>query len=640
MTRPEAASAASDSKREGVPVPTPPIRFGLFEFDPQSGELRKHGMKIRLHGQPVEILTMLLARPGELVTREELQHKLWPAEVFVDFDPSLNAAIKRLRAALGDSAETPRFVQTLARRGYRFIAPVDVDRSAKAETPAPISAPSSPNRSRTVRFAGAAVVLSAITATLYLASLDHPVSGYSFSKPIHSLLVLPLQNLSGTSEQDYFADGMTDALNARLAGISALRVISQTSSLLYKGTHKSLSQIAREMKVDGIVEGSVLRSGNRIRINVQLVQPGIEKRIWGQTYERDIRDVLTLQSEVTRAIVDEIRVKLKPGEEARLSDVRASNPDAHVAYAKGRLYWNKRTEEGLRKAVEYFGEAIHKDPRFALAYVGLADSWVPRAWYAYLPPKEAFPQAKEAVGKALELDPDLVEAHTTLAFINLYYDWDWAGAGREFRRAIELNPNYANAHHWYAEYLSLIGQHDAAIRESERARDLDPLSSIIHTWVGSRYFFARNYDKAVEQYRNVAELDPNFVPAHLALGQAYEQKRMFPEAVWQLERAVDLSGGSPVYLASLAHAYGISGRTGDALRLVDDLKKLAKRRYVSSFDMAVAYLGLRDKDRMFASLETAFQERSPRLLFLRVEPRFDAVRSDTRFGEITDRVGP
>jgi tetratricopeptide (TPR) repeat protein len=350
--------------------------------------------------------------------------------------------------------------------------------------------------------------------------------------------------------------------------------------------------------------------------------------------------VLAMQSEVARAIVDELRIRLTPGEEARLAYVPATNPEAYVAYAKGRFFWNKRTEEGLRKAVEFFGEAIDKDPGYALAHVGLADSWVPRAWYAYMPAKEAFPHAKRAITRALELDPGLAEAHTTLAFLNLYYDWDWAAAEREFRRAIQLNANYANGHHWYAEYLSLVGQHEAAIREAERARELDPLSSIINTWVGSRYFFARRYDMAVEQYRNVVELDPNFVPAHLALGQAYEKTKMFPEAIKELERAVDLSGGSPVYVASLAHAYGVTGRRSDALRLIDELKKLASQRYVASFDMAIAWLGAGDDERALASLEKALEERSPRLLFLSVEPRFDPLRSHAGFQALIKRVGP
>jgi TolB-like protein/DNA-binding winged helix-turn-helix (wHTH) protein/tetratricopeptide (TPR) repeat protein len=625
----------------GPSISGEPIRFGLFEFDPHSGELRKQGLKIRLQGQPVEILAMLLARPGELVTREELQKKLWPEHTFVDFDPSLNAAVKRLRSALGDSAETPRFIETLTRQGYRFLAPVDAQPSAPVEVPVALS-PRRPFRLHRsfLQFAVVAVPVVALGVTLFSRKVVDSVYHDRSLERIDSLLVLPLKNLTGDPEQDYFADGMTDALNARLAGVSALRVISQTSSLVYRGTHKPLSRIASEVNVNGIVEGSVLRSGDRIRINVQLVQPVTERRIWGQTYERDVRDILTLQSEVTQAIVNEIQAKLTPREKERLANVHASNPEAHVAYAKGRFFWNKRTEEGLRMAVDYFGQAIAQDPAYALAYVGLADSWVSRAWYAYLPPKEAFPHAREAIAKALELDPDLGDAHTTLAFINLYYEWDWAAADREFLRAIELNPNYANAHHWYGEYLSLVGRHDAAIREAERARELDPLSSIINTWVGSRYFFARRYDTAVEQYRNVVELDPGFVPAHLALGQAYVQKQMFPEAIRELDKAVDLSGASPVYLASLAHAYGVTGRKRDTSRVIDQLKKLAGRRYVASFDMALAWLGLGDYDRTLASLETAVEDRSPRLLFLSVEPRFDTLRSSARFQALLRRVGP
>jgi TolB-like protein/DNA-binding winged helix-turn-helix (wHTH) protein/Tfp pilus assembly protein PilF len=621
----------------GRSVPKEVIRFGVFEFDPYSGELRKQGMKIRLQGQPVEMLAMLLERPGELVTRDELQKKLWPADAFVDFDRSLNAVMKRLRAALGDSAETPRFIETLPRKGYRFLAPVDAQRSSPAEAPVVVP-PSARGFAPSWRlFALLAVLLVTVAVTLFTGKIvigrDKP------SKRIGSLLVLPLKNLSGDAEQDYFADGMTDALNSRLAEVSALRVISQTSSLLYKGTDKPLAQIARELKVDAILEGSVLRSGDKVRINVQMVQPAAENRIWGHSYERNVRDVLTLQSEVARAIVDEISVKLTPGERARLSGARASNPEAQVAYAKGRYFWNKRTDEGLRKAIEHFQEAIERDPGYALAYVGLADSWVPRAWYAYLPAKEAFPHAKEAVRKALEIDPDLAEAHTTLAFIDLYYDWNWAAADHEFHRAIELNPNYANAHHWYAEYLSLTGQHDAAIREAERARELDPLSSIINTWVGSRYFFARKYDTALEQYRNVVEIDPDFVPAHLALGQAYVQKGMFRQAIYELRRAVDLSEESPVYVASLAHAYGVTGRRADALKLIGQLDQMASRRYVAAFDVGLAWLGLGDNDRAFASLEKAFQDRSPRLLFIAVDTRFDPVRSDPRFRSLLGRVG-
>jgi TolB-like protein/DNA-binding winged helix-turn-helix (wHTH) protein/Flp pilus assembly protein TadD len=621
---------------------TQPVRFGLFEFDAASGELRKQGLRLKLRGQPLEILALLLARPGEVVTRDELQRGLWHADTFVDFEHSLNAAMKRLRAALGDSAETPRFIETVARRGYRFIAPVDHGTAAATPVEAqhPLSPAVLPSQRRHLILVGAVVATGLVIAVSLAFGLRDPHSRVRPSTPINSLVVLPLKNLSGSSEDDYFANGMTDELRAQLASVSALRVISQTSSLYYKGANKTLGEIAGELDVDAVVEGSVLRSGDRVRINVQLIQAVPERRIWGQSYERSVRGVLSLQSEVARTIVDEIRVKLTAGEKARLSTARASNPEAHLEYVKGRFFWNKRTEEGLRKSIAYFQSAIDKDPGYALAYAGLADSWVPMAWYAYVRPGEAFPQAKQAVMNALRLDPGLAEAHTTLAFITLYYDWDWAGAEREFRRAIELNPNYANAHHWYAEYLSLLGRHEAAIQESERARDLDPLSSIINTWVGSRYFCARRYDMAIEQYRSVAERDPSFVPVHLALGQAYEQKAMLQEAIAELRRGVELSGGSPVYVASLAHACGLAGRADEARRLIDELQKLSQRKYVASVDIAAAFLGLGEKNQALTLLEKAVQERSPRLLFLGVDPRFDVLRSDARFQLLAKRVVP
>ncbi len=628
-------------------APAPPrrlFRFGLFEFDPTSRELRKQGMKVRLQGQPVDILAMLLARPGEVVTREEFQRCLWNAGTFVDFERSLNAAVKRLRAALGDSAEAPRFVETLSRRGYRFIAPVHVsvgEFGPSQEEPAPRQPPTIPRwlgRPRTVLLAVLGM-LSIIAAIAVIDNRDWGKRAKSSSASINSLVVLPLRDLSGASEQEYFAEGLADELRAQLAGVSALRVISQTSSLRYKGAQKAISQIARELGVDAVVEGSVLRAGDQVRINVQLIQAEPERRIWGKSYERSMRDVLVLQNDVARAIVDEMRVKLTASEKVRMSTVRSSNPEAHLEYVKGRFYWNKRTEDGLAKSIDCFQRAIQRDPKYALAYAGLADSWVPMAWYGYRPPGKAFPQAKEAVTQALTLDPGLAEAHTTLAFITLYYDWDWAGAEREFLRAIELNPNYANAHHWYAEYLSLVGRHDAAIQESERARELDPLSSIINTWVGSRYFYARRYDMAIEQYRSVAERDPDFVPVHLGLGQAYEQKHMLQEAIAELRRGVTLSGSSPVYVAALAHAYGSAGRTNDALQLFRHLELQSSSRYVAYFDIATAFLGIGDKARALASLERAVEEHSPRLLFLSVDPRFDVLRHDVRFMHIARSVG-
>ena len=619
------------------------VRFGAFELDQRAGELRKHGLRIKLRGQPLDVLLMLLERPGELVTREDLQKRLWAVDTYVDFEHSLNAAIKRLRAALGDSADSPRFVETLARRGYRFIAPLSQSEETQLVNDLPAPAPESQppaGRRRTVlavTLAFGLVLMAAIA--LNVRGMRDTFRAGSDSGTIRSLAVLPLANLSGDPDQDYFVDGMADALRQRLESIRALRVISRTSSVHYRGTTKQLPEIARELNVDGIVEGSVLRSGDRVRITVQLIRVASNSRVWGNSYDGDLRDVFALQGQVAGRIVDEIRVTLTPPDRARLAHVRASSPDAYLAYSKGRFFWNKRTHEDLNKAILAFQQAIAKDPNYALAYDGLADCWVALGWYAYLSPMETFPHAKTAVSKALSLDDSLAEAHTSLAFVSLYYDRDWTKAEREFRRAIDLNPNYANGHHWYAEFLSLVGRHEQAIAESERARELDPLSNIINTWVGSRYFFARQYDKAIEQYRHAVDMDPSFVPAHLVLGQAYEQKGMLPEAIAELERAVTLSGGRPVYLASLAHAYGLAGKRTQAMKLLHDLNAMPEHIFVSSYDLALAHLGMGEKPKALALLSQAVDERSPRVAFLAVEPRLDGLRADARFTKLTSRVG-
>ncbi len=610
------------------------VRFAVFEFDLGTGELRKHGLRIKLKGQPIDVLAMLLDHPGEVVTREDLQKRLWPADTFVDFEHSLNAAIKRLRAALGDSADSPRFVETLARRGYRFIAPL-AQPADNAPPPAAQSSKPAPRPWFVPLLAGFLLIVAIALGF----GLRETLRGRSVANPIRSLAVLPLANLSGDPDQDYFVDGMADALRQHLEGIRALRVISRTSSVHYRGSSKPLPEIARELNVDSVVEGSVLRSGDRVRITVQLIQVSSNSRLWSNSYEGDLRDVFALQAEVAGKIADEIRVTLTPPDRARLARVRASSPDAYLAYSKGRFFWNKRTEEDMKKAIGYFQQAVDKDPNYALAYDGLADCWISLGWYGYLSPAATFPQAKAAVTKALSLDDSLAEAHTSQAFVSLYNDRDWTRAEREFRRAIDLNPNYANGHHWYGEFLSLVGRHEQAIAESGRARELDPLSNIINTWVGSRYFFARQYDQAIEQYRNAVEMDPNFVPAHLVLGQAYEQKGMLQESIAEIERAVSLSAGSPVYIASLAHACGRAGRRTQAVKLLGDLKKTAAQRFVSSYDLALAHLGIGENARALDLLRQAVEERSPRVAFLGVDPRFDGLRADPRFRTLMREVG-
>ena len=613
------------------------VCFGAFEFNRLTGEVRKHGLRIKLQGQPVEVLAILLERRGELVTREELQKRLWPAETFVDFEHSLNAAIKRLRAALGDSAQAPRFVETMPRRGYRFVAPIQDPTDQAPETMSP--AVPGPARGRLLILAVATTFLVVAAAAFWATRHVRAERSLTAAGTIRSLAVLPLANLSGDHDEDYFVDGMTDAVRQELQAIRALQVISRTSSVHYRGSGKPLPEIARELNVDAVVDGSVLRSGNDVRINVELVRADTDKPVWSDSYEGPLRDVLGLQARVGRAIADEIRVALTPRERARMARTAPSNPDLYRAYAKGRFFWNKRTAEDLTRAITFFEQAIRIDPEYAAAYDGLADCWLPLGWYGYRSPAETFPNANTAVGKALSLDDSLAEAHTSLAFIKLYYDRDWAGAEREFRRGIDLNPNYSNGHHWYAEFLSLVGRHQEAISESQRARALDPLSDIVNTWVSSRYFFARQYDRAIEEGRNAVEIAPNFAPARLVLGQAYEQKGMFAEAIAELERAASLGRGNSIYAASLAHALGAAGQGGQARKVLAELTTEAKSHFVSSYDLAAATAGLGRNAETIDLLEAAVRERSPRAAFLGVDPRFDALRAEPRFPALLRSLG-
>lgn len=625
------------------------FRFGPFEFRAETGELRKHGLPIRLGAQPVSVLAMLLERPGEVITREDLQERLWPKGTYVDFEHSINAAVKRLRQALSDSADSPHFIETLARTGYRFIAPVDrhLDEAAfptatgATELRDTVGGKAEARRRR-FRVLPAAVGSIALLAMIVsgLAALRDRFRTQGSPSPIRSVAVLPLTNVSGDPEQEYLVEGIADVLRQDLQGISALRVISRASSMYYRGSGKPLPEIARRMNVDAVIEGSVLRAGDRVRINVELVRAGNDSRLWGGSYDRRLEDVLTLQSEVAQRIADGIRVTLTRPERERLTRTHTADPDAYLAYSKGRFFWNKRTEADLKTAIGYFQQAIEKDPNYALAYDGLADCWAPLAWYGYVPPRDAFPRAKATVLKALALDSSLAEAHTTLAFVTFYHDRDWANAEREFRRGIDLNPNYANGHHWYAEFLTLAGRPGEAIAESERARELDPLSPIINTWVGSRYFFARQYDRAIEQYQHALQMDPAFVPGHLVLGHALEQKGLYREAILEFEKAASLSGGSPVYLASLAHAYGAAGRRTEARKVLEALRNLQRQKYVSSYDLALAYLGAGATDQALMLLAQAVDERCPRAMFLGVDPRFDNLRSDPRFKTLVNRVGP
>ncbi len=634
--------------------PNSVVRFGTFEVSLQSGEVRKAGLRIRVQQQPMKLLEILLEHPGEVVTREELRSRVWPSESFGDFDQALNIAIGKLRSALGDAAESPRFIETLPKRGYRFIADVSVvntDARPKRQGPVAGDLPAT-DPGHKIQGIGLAVapqrrlwptrwIIVALALVLSLAILSVWLFRSRAPAPtgIRSIAVLPLENLSGDASQNYFADGMTDELITDLAQISALRVISRTSVMVYKGARKPLPQIARELNVDAVVEGTVLHSGDQVRITAQLIEASTDKHLWSQSYEGELRDTLALQNRVASAIADQIRINLTPQEQAALKNVKVVNPEAYESYLKGRYFWNKRTADGLKVALAYFKQAIEEDPKYAQAYSGLADTYALLGdWqYAVMTPKEAFPKAKAAAIKALELDSSLGEAHNSLAFVLDGFDWDFDSAGKEFQRAIELSPGYATAHHWYAWHLSLLGRFDDAIAEMRKAENLDPLSLIINADLAELLGLAHSYDESIRQSRKTIEMDSNFALAHNQLAQAYLQKHMYDEAVAEMQKAVRLSADSPTCIANLARAYVASGKRSEAAKLLGDLKKRSTPGYSSASEIAMIYASLGDADQAMNWLEKGYQERFNPGVLLR--PGFDPLRSDSRFQNLVHRVG-
>ena len=458
---------------------------------------------------------------------------------------------------------------------------------------------------------------------------------------IRSLAVLPLDNLSHDPEQEYFVEGMTDALTTELAQIGALRVISRTSAMQYREAKKPLPQIAHELDVDAIMEGSVMRSGGRVRVTAQLIQASPERHLWAKSYESDLRDVLSLQSQVARSVADEIRIKLTDEQESRLRrPSRPVDPDAHDAYLRGRYYSNSGDPQDLTKARDYFQRAIEKEPLYAPAYAGLADYYSVLPFYTSTLPGEVFPKAKAAVSKALELDDSLAEAHASLAYVLTYYDWNWTGAEREFQRALALNPNDASVHHRYSRYLSSLGRIDEALTEVRKAEELDPLSSVIKANIGVIYYFGRQYDSAIAQLRRVLDEQPNFSVAHWGMGLAYEQKGMLTEAIAELEKADAISKhGSVNTLASLGHAYAIAGQQSKAQKILLEMDARSKQQPISRYQFALIFTGLGEKDRAFTALEKAFGEKSTLLTYVKMDPRFDPIRSDPRFADLLRRMG-
>ena len=621
---------------DASPEPIARFHFGEFSVDPGTGQLSKHGIRVKLQERPLQFLLALVERPGEVVTREELRQRLWPDGTFVDFDHSISSALNRLRSALGDSAAQPRYIETVGRRGYRFLYPVSKSPPDRPATPqlGSVSPRTLPRYLRVALPVGLTLVV--LTATLAL-PVRRPAPS-DRSEPIRALVVLPLTNLSSDPEQEYFSEGLTDELVTHLASLEGLRVISRASAMQYKNSRKPLRTIARELNVDAVLEGSVLKADGRVRITARLVEAATDHHVWAKSYERDHRDILDLQNEVTRDIAENIKLNLTAATRRRLAASRPIEPEAHEDCLRGRFYLARRRTSEVKKAVVYFEKAIARDPLYARAYAGLADSYSVIRAYNLAPPSESIRHARAAALKALELDEGLAEAHTSLGLIAQIYDWDWQAAEQQYRRAIQLDPNYATAHHRYAELLAYRGRFDEAFVRIERARQLDPLSLIIATDRGEILYLSRDYDRAIAQVRSVLEMEPNFLQAHYILAFSLVQKGLFAEALADLEqwRGSDETAWS---LMMDAYIHGRSGHRVQARQALQKLVRLRQRQPMDPAPLLLAHVGMGNTEAAFAIMDEAYSERSTALPSLRVNPIYDPIRDDPRFDRFMLRIG-
>jgi TolB-like protein/DNA-binding winged helix-turn-helix (wHTH) protein/Flp pilus assembly protein TadD len=609
------------------------VRFGIFQLDLKARELYRAGVKVKLQDQPFRVLALLVARAGDVVTREELRQQIWPTDVYVAFDQGLNNAIRKVREALGDSADNPRFIETVARHGYRFLAPVIPVQPYASE-------PASRFGLRAIRITAlvSLIVASVLVALAYWAwHLSRTGAGAPSGRVI--LAVLPFDNLSHDPDQEFFTDGLTEEMIAQLAKLNPerLSVIARGSVAKYKGSSVAVSQVGKELHADYLLQGSVRRAPDRVRITVQLIEVRDQTDVWTESYDRELKDILAFQDSVARTIADQIHITLTAEQQTRIARPRQLEPAAYEAYLKGRYYWNKRTAESLQKASIYFQQAIDKDPAYGAAYSGLADCNSGLTWHGFASPSEALPKANAAALKAIEIDPQSAEAHASLALV-LDHRLDWPAAEAEFKRALQLDPRYANAHHWYGDYLSINGRHDEALLEARQALELDPLNLMIGTWVGLRYYLARKYDRAIAQGRNTVELDPNFAAAHLLLGESYAQMGLHEQGLAELEKAASLSGNSPLYLAQVGVAHASAGRRTEALRIVGQLQRVSTERYVSPYGLAQIYAALNDKEQTLKWLQTAYDDHAVWMSYLGVDPVFDRFRSDQRFQGLLRRL--
>jgi TolB-like protein/DNA-binding winged helix-turn-helix (wHTH) protein/tetratricopeptide (TPR) repeat protein len=621
------------------------VRFGVFEADLDTGELRKHGMRLKLPHRAFRVLQVLIERPNEVISRDELRQSLWPVDTFVEFDHGLNNAVNRLRDVLGDDAQSPRFIETVPRRGYRFIGPAPAPAS-QAMTTTPIEAdapppsiPTTPTQARVspARWAALAAVVIAVVVAALLTALPARRELTAGTDParVEALAVLPFLNLSTDPAQEYFADGMTEALISELSIAGAFRVISRTSAMRYKTANKPATVIASELGVNAIVEGSVLREGNRVRVTVQLIGVPSDTHLWAKTYERELDTVLALQREVARSIAEAVHLTVGGGDRRT---TRAVDPKVYELYLRGRHLLNRRSEADLQKALEYFALVIEHDPTYAPAHAATAAAWEAMSdWNNFVAPREGLPKAKAAALRALELDESLAEAHVRLAFVNEAYEWRLPEAERGYQRALELDPNDADAYEHYALYLSRVARNEEAVEMGRRAQQLDPLSLSVNVQYGTRLLDNGRVAEALTHLERTIELDPNYFDTYVHLSHVYEVLRRPADQVAAARRGTEVSGRAAHALQALARAYAVSGNQVEAMKVLDELHQRPTQR--NAYDVAMIHLRLKQYDRALQWLVKACDERAAALAFFRMlhnGRQFDPIRNDERFAQVID----